>query len=384
MVILVALIAIACGIAAVLVVSRRLDPLRLPPGASEAELIVAVERWLEAQYAKGRFNGGLLVIHEGEVRLSRALGFTDHRASEPLTDHSAFPLASLSKQFTAAAILRLASTQRLHLDDAVAGHLGGFPHQEVTIRHLLNHTSGIPDEYMQLARRHRASLGDVLRIADVVQLVARHSPARHVPGTIMQYSNTNYVLLAGIVETVYGASFEQFMSDELFRPLGMRDSRVWTLCSAQRAPNQVRDFDQVLTTRSAVDPTWLDGVAGDGAVFCSLHDWAIWDAFWYGNPLIDDALLQEAFTCPRLRNGATSSYGFGWVLENGRHWHNGSWHGANTFVARYPERRSCVVVLDNSSNLRLDRIARQIEHVLGPILRHGAVMLMTLSTYYAT
>jgi CubicO group peptidase (beta-lactamase class C family) len=159
------------------------------------------------------------------------------------------------------------------------------------------------------------------------------------------------------------------MYEELFQPLGMSDTRVWTLLSENRSPNQANDFDQIDGERSPVETSWLDGVAGDGAVFCSLHDFVIWDQFWHGNSLVSDALLQQAFERPRLTDRTKSDYGFGWVLERKRHWHNGAWLGASTYIARYPESRCCLVVLDNSSNFfRLDRIANEIEDALEPIL----------------
>jgi CubicO group peptidase (beta-lactamase class C family) len=344
------------------------SPIEIASDASEAERIAAVDLWLDKLFEEHKFNGGVLIVRDGKVLLSKTCGFTDHTATQRLNDHSAFQLASVSKQFTAAGILRLAEMSKLNLDDPVAKHLEGFPSDEVTIRHLLNHTSGIPDVYMDLAEQHRKELGEALSTSDAVDLVKLHAEAERPPGEAMEYSNTNYVLLAGVAESAAGMSFEQFMRKELFEPLGMHDTRVWNLLSGERSPNQARDFDQVDEERSPVENPWIDGVAGDGAVFCSLHDFVIWDQFWKGNPLVSDELLREAFKRPKLNDGKKSDYGFGWVIARKGHMHNGAWLGANTFVARYPESRCCLVVLDNSSNFRVDQIAGQLVGALRPIL----------------
>jgi len=363
--ILAGLAIVACGVGYYIYSWFQVGPVTVASDASEAERIAAVDRWIDELFEKFKFNGGVLVVRNGKVRLSKTCGFTDHIATQRLNEHSAFQLASVSKQFTAAGILRLAEMGLLELDDPVANHLDGFTFENVTVRHLLNHTSGIPDEYMKLAKLHRKSIGDVLTTTKVVELVKHYSKAESAPGDLMEYSNTNYVLLAGIVETVSGVSFEKFMSEELFQPLGMNDTRVWNLLSGERSPNQASDFLQFGTKRLPHTIPWLDGVAGDGAVFCSLNDFVIWDQFWYGNPLVSDALLQEAFKCPKLNDGTKSDYGLGWGIEQKCHWHNGGWLGATTYIARYPESRCCVIVLDNSSNyFRSKKIVNEIENAL--------------------
>lgn len=346
----------------------QVGPIDVVAGASEAERLAAVERWLDEQFEQHKFNGGVLVARDGKVLLTKTCGYTDHTASERLDEHSAFRLASVSKQFTAAGILRLAEMGKLHLDDPVASHLDGFISDAVTVRHLLNHTSGVPDIYMDLAEEHRKDLGEVLTIEDVVALVQQYGEMERAPGEAMEYSNTNYVLLAGVVESASGMRFQQFMHDELFAPLGMDDTRVWNLVSDERSSNQAGDFAHFMANRTEVEPTWIDGVAGDGAVFCSLHDFVIWDRFWEGNPLVSDELLQEATRRPELNDGTESNYGFGWVIQRKRHWHNGAWLGAQTYVARYPESRCFLVVLDNSSNVRLGDIIDRLEDALEPIL----------------
>ncbi|WP_302117877.1 serine hydrolase domain-containing protein [Allorhodopirellula heiligendammensis] len=357
----------ACGFGYYVYSLLQVDSIDVKPDATELDRISSIDRWLDEQHDDHNFNGVVLIVRDGDVLLSKTCGFVDHTATTELDSHTALRLASVSKQFTAAGILRLAEMELLQLDDPVAKHLPGFAIEKVTIRHLLNQTSGIPGQYMSLAEKHRETFGDTLTISNVVDLVSMHTKPERSPNAAMEYSNTNYVLLAGVIEAASGVSYEEFMSEELFHPLGMHDSRVWNLMSDSRSANQAGDFDQLDDERTPVDTTWLDGVAGDGAVFCSLNDFVIWNEFWYGSPLLSDALLQQAFDRPRLSDGSRSEYGFGWMIERNRHWHNGAWLGANTYIVRYSDSRCCLVVLDNSSNLRLDAIASELEAVLQPI-----------------
>lgn len=361
------LLLLTCGLGYYIYSWLQVEAIVVAQDADEKERLAAIERWLEEQFEQHKFNGGVLVVRDGEALLSKTCGFTDHTAKRELDEHSAFQLASVSKQFTAAAVLRLAETGRLTLDDPVAKHLDGFISDKVTIRNLLNHTGGVPDVYMDLAEKHRGELGKVLTTGDVVALVKKYAKMERTPGEAKEYSNTNYVLLAGIVEAVSDVSFEQFMEKELFEPLGMHDTRVWNLVSADRSDNQASDFEQINQDRSAVEVPWIDGVAGDGAVFSSLHDFVIWDKFWAGNSLVGDELLKQAITPATLNDGTESDYGFGWVVAGNRHWHNGSWLGARTFILRYPESRFCLVVLDNSSNPRLDAIVSELMKAVRPI-----------------
>jgi CubicO group peptidase (beta-lactamase class C family) len=340
----------------------------VPSDATDADRVASVDRWMEKQFEKSKFNGGLLVTKGGKVLLAKTHGFTDHNATQRLNERSAFQLASISKQFTAAAVLRLVEQGLLNLDDPLTKHLDGFSMENVSIRHLLNQTSGIPDEYLDLAERHRQTLGGELTISKVAKLVSQHSKAVRAPGVGMEYSNTNYVLLAAIVESVSGMSYEKFMMDELFKPLGMNDTRVWTVHSGDRSPNQIGEFARINDKRTPINPTWLDGAAGDGGVYSSLHDFAIWDQFWDGNSLVSDNLLQQAFIRPTLNDGEKSGYGFGWFIERNCHWHDGEWLGARTYIVRYPQSRCCIVILDNSTNLKLPKIADKIEESLRPML----------------
>ena len=339
-------------------------------GSQRGVRLGEIDRWLAELQGSGQFNGGVLIAREGEPLLIKTYGYADAAGKRPLTDKTPFRLASVSKQFTAAAILRLVEKGQLKLDDPAGDHLQDFPFSKVKVRHLLNQTSGIPDVYMDLAEKHREDFGESLRIKDVVALISRYPPEVKSPGDEFLYSNTNYVLLAGLIESVSDKSYENFMRQELFEPLGMHQTRVWNRVSSdQEFPERAEDFQAFAGDRQPLQMTWIDGVAGDGAVFCSLKDFLIWDEFWNGNSLISDELLAEALMRPTLNEGESSDYGFGWVISGrsrGRFWHNGRWLGAATFIMRDDQSKTCLVVLDNSLNLRMDTNAATLQdQVLG-------------------
>ncbi|MEM1249866.1 MAG: serine hydrolase domain-containing protein [Acidobacteriota bacterium] len=335
--------------------SAAAPPFEVEPRATEAERLQSFDLWLAELHQDNKFNGGVLIAREGEPLLMKSYGFADASAERPLAEDSAFRLASVSKQFTATAILLLVQDQALRLDVPVATYLEGFPYPDVTITHLLQQTSGIPDVYLTRAEKEKEHLGDVLRVQDVPKLLIEDPPEPFAaPGAVYAYSNTNYVTLAALVEVASGLSFEEFTTQRIFQPLGMKDSRVWNLVSEVPFPNRVRDFQQRGRKRKPLDPTWIDGVAGDGAVHTSLRDLLRWDAFWRQDDdsprILSPELLAAAQEPPTLTDGSSSTYAFGLEVLEDRIEHSGGWLGARTYFARYPADGTCIAILDNSAS----------------------------------
>jgi CubicO group peptidase (beta-lactamase class C family) len=346
--------------------------LSIPAESTEEHRLAAIEIWLDNVHAAGKLNGGVLVLRDGEPLIMKTMGFADVAAKEAITPQSSFRLASVSKQFTAAGVLVLVAQEKLSLDTPLDTIIPELKFPGVTVRHLLNQTSGIPDVYMDLAQQYRDAFGEHLEVSEVVALLAKHPPQLREPGAAFSYSNTNYVLAAAVIERVSGQSFEAFMQEQLFTPLGMKNTRVWNLVSPEKDfPGKVADL-ALLGGRVEMTPSFIDGVAGDGAVFSSLEDLIIWDRFWYENELVPPELTSQAFVSPKLNDGTTSDYGFGWinVAGNGSAWHNGAWLGARTYVARSPNRgRLFIAVLDNSSTLAIDPIVQQLMVAVEPLIK---------------
>ncbi|WP_299457192.1 serine hydrolase [uncultured Microscilla sp.] len=330
--------------------------------------IKAIDGWLKEQHKKGAFNGTVLIVQKGKTLLMKGYGYTNYRRNKKLTPQSSLRLASVSKQFTAAGIMRLHQKGLLKYDAPLSKYFKNFPYPKATVRQLLTHTSGIPDVYMELADKHDDLVGEVLSIQEVVKLLTAfpNKNKAYKPNERFQYCNTGYVLLAAVIEKVSGESFEAYMKKELFDPLKMKNTRVWNLFSAQKTfANKTTGFWYASGKYHLHTPSFLDGVAGDGAVFSSVEDFVIWDKFWYGNSLISPQNLKEAFKPVKLNNGKISKYGFGWQLEsNTRVSHTGSWLGARTAIVRDTKAKVCLVVLDNSTNKKMYKIMNKLKDEL--------------------
>jgi CubicO group peptidase (beta-lactamase class C family) len=325
-----------------------------------------VDDWLQTLYRRGVFNGTVLIAEHGEIRFERHYGYADLLRTIPLTSHSSFSLASLSKQFTAMGMMLLAHKGRLALDDAVAAYLPELAgYGGVTIRHLLLHTSGLPD-YMALAERY----GDgkaVITARDVVALLERHRPPfEFEPGEEFEYSNTGYALLEAILTRVSGASYPDFMQAEIFGPLGMDDSAAFNLaskeCTLRSRVFGLRGSYAGFGRKVLCDLNYMDGVYGDGGIYASARDLARWDAALRNGALIPVAIYQQAYLSGRLNNGAATGYGFGWGIESSgvvAHW--GNWQGFTTYIRRDLNTNSLLVVLSNLAPMAcVDAIAEEL------------------------
>jgi CubicO group peptidase (beta-lactamase class C family) len=310
-----------------------------------------------------KFNGAILIAKNGKPLLCKGYGYVNHFQNEELTKNSSFNLASVSKQFTAVGIMLLKEQGKLSYSDLISKYIADFPYEGVTIRNLLNHSSGVP-EYFELAEARKEQIS-VLTSEMVANLLLEEKPeADFAPGESFRYSNTNYVLLARIIEIVSGASFEKFMQLEVFDPLKMEDTRVWTLESEDKIfPNKTGGFRLDNDQAIEVKPNFIDGVAGDGSVFSSVNDFLKWDSFWYGNELISPSNLQEAFKIPKLMDGTISNYGFGWQITEEGMQHTGGWLAARAIIIRNLDKKTCIVVLDNSSNPYFEKVVKELKTI---------------------
>jgi len=335
--------------------------LKIPKNMSESQKIELLDDWFTRLMGEDKFNGVVFFSKNDKILLSKGYGYIDFRKVKKLSNESSLRLASVSKQFTAAGILLLAEKGKLELGDNIKEFLPDMPYNDITIRNLLNQTSGIPDVYLELAEKNKNSI-EILSNQKAIELIinAQRKPD-FKPNGKYQYSNTNYIILARVIEIISRDSFENFMKKELFEPLEMNNTRVWNLLSSDSTfKNKAYDFDNLKGSVSELKPTFIDGVAGDGAVFSSANDMLLWDRFWYGNNLISNSLLDEAFKKPTLENGEISEYGFGWIITENGMWHNGAWLGANTIIMRNTKEKTCTAIFDNSSNLFFDKILKEL------------------------
>ena len=335
----------------------------------DKKLLVVLEQQLNDLHKAKKFSGAVLIAERGKIAFEKSVGYEDPRKEIPLGPKSSFRLASVSKAFTAMAIILLEKEGKLNFDDDIQKHLPDLPYTGIAIRHLLHHTGGLPD-YMGLAQKHWHPDVEVDKRKPVTnevvqQLFAKHKPkALFKPGDKWEYSNTGYSLLGRIVTVASGMPCQEFVDQKIFAPLEMKHSKAFT--TGEKGFNldhRVYGF-QFLRRKSKWhrlnDWNFLNGVFGDGGVYTSARDLLKWDQALYTEKLVPKKLLDQAFTPATLNNGKKTDYGFGWiVLDRGDQkavTHSGAWVGFRTYIFRDLSNQTVLIVLSNSSGKGFDEI----------------------------
>ncbi|CAN5509572.1 hypothetical protein BH10BAC2_BH10BAC2_37230 [soil metagenome] len=302
-------------------------------------------------YKTSRFNGTVLYAENGKVLYKKAFGVTDHRTNQPLTAQSSFNLASVTKQFICMSILMLQEKGQLQIDDDVKKYIAELPYDNITIRNLMTHTSGIP-EYFDIFLRYRGTL-DTLTNYMMIRQFAQYKPALDFEtGTEWNYCNTNYVLLASIIERVSKEPVKDFIRKHITEPLGMNDTYVYTDIMPVIPPNHVYGFSEENGKRILNDLTNMDGVVGDGNLYSSVEDLFKWDQSLYTEKLVKKATLEQAFKPVHLKNDSIYPYGFGWFIDkkNERYTHTGGWAGFRNIICRDVKNKRTLIVLSSGNN----------------------------------
>lgn len=326
--------------------------------SQQAQRIDSVLTYL---YQRQLFNGVVLVAEKGKVSFRKAYGESDFRTHAPVTGSSAFNLASVSKQFFTMMIMMLKEQGKLAYDDRVKQYLPVFPYNQITIRQLMNHTSGLP-EYFDMATRNM-SLLDTLTNTMLLDLLAHKKPALEFqPGDRMSYCNTNYLMISLIVEKVSGMPVEKFLEQHIAKPLKLKNTFIYSLKMKSYPPSRVFGFFIEGGKPILNDLMRFDGVTGDGNVYSSVDDLLIWDQALYTEKLVKRATFQEAITPAKLNDGSESRYGFGWAIEAPGEIisHSGGWVGFNTLIVRDIKQKKTLIILDNSGNYIAVPIVRSI------------------------
>ncbi len=307
-----------------------------------------IDAILAAYRAPGVPGASVLVRHDGRIVVAKGIGLADLDSGTAATASTNYRLASVTKQFTAMAILILANEGRLSLADPIERWLAALPpwSDGVTIRHLLTHTSGIVDYEDLIAKDATRQVLD----RDVLDLLAGQSDRYFAPGTSYRYSNSGYALLALIVERASGMPFQDFLRLRIFEPVGMSATLAW-LQGGPAVPDRAYGHGRSGNGWSRTDQSITSAVLGDGGIYSSVSDLAKWDAELGRPTLIPPALLEEAFTPATKTDVAGISYGYGWRIGElaGRRMlhHTGETRGFRNAILRIPEEELTVVVLTN-------------------------------------
>jgi N-acyl-D-amino-acid deacylase len=312
--------------------------------------IQAVDSVLSILYEKQLFNGTVLIAEKGKILYKKAFGIAgaDQKA---LSTASAFNLASISKQFFAMMAMMLKEENKLDYDDAVQKYLPSFPYPGITIRHLMNHVSGLP-EYFDIAERN-SNLLDTLTNESMLALLAVKKPMLvFKPGEKFEYCNTNYTTLASIIAIVSGMTCDKFFEQRIVHPLNLKNTYIYNLTMKSYPASRVFGFHYANGKPVADDLVWLDGIVGDGNIYSSVEDLYKWDQALYTEKLVKQTTFKEAITPGKLNDGPSTAYGFGWFIhrEGGEVDHSGGWVAFVNYIDRMITNRQTLIVLDNSGN----------------------------------
>jgi CubicO group peptidase (beta-lactamase class C family) len=307
----------------------------------------------------------VLVIQDGRVVFQRGYGVTDLRSLHKIDARTNFRLASCTKQFTAMAIMLLVQDRKLRYEDRLTDVFPDFPEygKSITIRNLLNHTSGLLDYENLMEQPSAATPADKIpqiRDAGVLEILKQQKTTRFPPGTKWDYSNSGYAVLAMVAEKVSGQPFGSFLHDRIFTPLKMDHTLAYEK-GKNEVSNRAYGYTREQGAWHGTDQSSTSAVLGDGGIYSSLHDLAKWDHALAQHTLLSEAEMQPAVTpvkvpdnSVREPDGKPAEYGFGWFLnsyrEHRRMWHYGETVGFRTTIQRFVDDKLTIIVLCNRAD----------------------------------
>lgn len=326
------------------------------------------------KFKAANFNGCVLVLKNKSPFYVKSFGYADFENKTPLNENTLFDLASLSKQFTAMSIMLLKNQGKLDYAQKIEEIIPDFPYKNITVKNLLNHTSGLPD-YMELFEK-KWDKSKIAHNKDVLEYLKKYKPkVSFKPGKEYEYSNTGYVVLSLIIEQISGKTYSEFISENIFKPLGMEYSKVY---NTKYSKNEIVEnyakgytFDNKSNTYVAVTKVpeldfyrYLDGITGDGAVNSCISDLQKWDNALREYKLLSKDEFNVAIQPVQLKN-ELSEYGFGWELQTNNDYqkllyHSGSWGGNMNYILHFLDKDISVILLSNNEYFNVEKFAYTI------------------------
>jgi CubicO group peptidase (beta-lactamase class C family) len=309
--------------------------------------------------ARKGFNGNVLVGIHGSAIYKNSFGYSDLKTREPLNIKSVFQIASVSKQFTAIAIMMLHEQGKLDYSDTVQKFIPDFPYNNITIKQLLSHRSGLPN-YMYFSGKYWKKKGEYLTNEQVLEQMVKYKPRpEFLPDRRYKYSNTGFVMLALIVERISGLPFDEFMEQNIFQPLGMHSTFVYNPRNRKTLEYETKGYNK---NRRKAPIDFLDGVTGDKGIYSTVEDMFLWDQALYTEKLVKQSTLEEAFTPASYDYKRDNNYGYGFrldTLSDGSRivYHGGWWRGYNSLFVRRLNDHTTIIILCNKVNWSFGEIA---------------------------
>lgn len=297
------------------------------------------------------FNGTVLFAEDGKIVYENAFGVSNLKTKEKNNINTKFQIASVSKPFTSYAIMLLKQEGELSYEDSIQHYFPDFPYKGITIKLLMIHKSGLP-EYFYFAENLWEDKTKPITNMDVVKLLSQEHPQRYyLPDKKYNYINTNYCLLAAIVEKVTGDTFEEFMTEEVFEPLEMKNTFIRNKANDEEHENVATGYAK---RKRVAEDTYLNGVVGDKGVYTTVEDMLKFDQALYKGEPVETQTLEEAFEPAHERLYISDNYGFGWRINasdstNKIVYHTGWWKGFRSYFIRELGKKKTIIVLSNFS-----------------------------------
>ena len=334
-------------------------------------------KFISDMRSKGFTTGNILVYENGEIVFQSSDGLRSIDPIDSLTLNSQFRLASVSKQFTGVAIMKLKQAGNLDYDQKVNTILTDFPHDNITIKHLLHHTSGIAD-YIEIIKENFVSQNSTKRYIlgnnEILDIFYDTNPKLNFqPGEEFEYSNTGYLVLASIVEKISKQHFRDFLKENIFEPLGMSRTTLYNYQEGNdpNMPNRVFGYRKTESEKGYElnDYHVVNDVRGDGGIYSTLNDLYKWNMALVNYKVLPKEYLDEAWYWGTLNNGEKIAYGFGWFLfledktKPKTVFHSGGWVGFSTYLFNEIETKSGYIVLTNNSTRVVADIKKAIDSI---------------------
>lgn len=324
------------------------------------------------------FNGNVLIAEKGKIIFQKSFGVADYETKRLLNNATIFELASVSKQFTAMGIVMLEKQGKLKYDDPISKFIPELSfYKNITVRNLLNHTSGLPD-YIEIF----SEKWDKSKFAtnkDIVTEFAKYKPEiLFQPNEKYEYSNTGYALLGYIIEKVSGQSFGDYLEANIFKPLGMKNTLVYrSRFQPKVIENYAKGFIEndfgFIISPDALGKSflsyYLDGIVGDGMVNSTTEDLLKWDRSLYTDKLVNEKDKAIIFQGTKLNDGKMTDYGFGWQIAEKKEYgkiaaHSGGWAGYTTYIERNLSKDQTIIILQNIDTSKTEIPAQNARKIL--------------------
>ncbi|MEN8124019.1 MAG: serine hydrolase domain-containing protein [Bacteroidota bacterium] len=350
------------------VVEGKPESIQAYPLSVTKDISVKIDSVLKRFNKRQDFNGSVLVAKNGKLIFNNEYGYADFNKKTKIDKNSVFQLASVSKQFTATAILILYEKGLIDLDDTVVKYFNEFPYEDITIRQLLNHTSGLP-KYFWLAEHKWNNTKPPTNI-EMIKMMEEHKlPLFFKPGSRFDYSNTGYFVLASIIEKVSKMNYGDFLNVNIFEPLQMNNSYVYRFEQDIVNENQLSGYRLYRRWRHAkISGTVNDAIVGDKNVYSTAEDLLKWINGLNSGKIISKHNLKEMYSKGETKYGRKVPYGYGFRINDNSTekviYHNGKWNGFSTSIKQYTNSDLVIITLEHSNYKSLNYLNNKVKTIV--------------------